>query len=51
MDRAGDKEQKVRKRKAANKTEYTCLHCEMNVWGEPKINVLCGECEVAMHSE
>lgn len=28
-----------------NKIKYTCPGCELNVWGKPDINIVCGECD------
>lgn len=28
-----------------NKIKYSCPSCEMNVWGKPGVNIICGECE------
>jgi predicted SprT family Zn-dependent metalloprotease len=26
------------------KSRYTCSHCQTNVWGKPKLKLVCGEC-------
>ena len=44
-------EEKTRKKKAASKTKYTCLSCDLNVWGKPDIKVICGECEAVLEAE
>jgi predicted SprT family Zn-dependent metalloprotease len=28
------------------KTKYTCPSCKSNVWGKPKLKIVCGSCEV-----
>ncbi len=27
-----------------NKKKYTCPGCDNNVWGKPKLNLICGDC-------
>ena len=29
-----------------HKTKYTCQGCGANVWGKPKLNIVCGDCKV-----
>jgi len=28
-----------------SKTKYSCQSCKANVWGKPKLKIICGECE------
>ena len=28
------------------KTKYSCTNCNINVWGKPNLNIVCGECAV-----
>lgn len=30
--------------KVKNKTKYTCLSCDTNIWGRPGLSVICGDC-------
>jgi len=39
------------KRKAANKTKYTCPDCGLNAWARPSANLVCGDCEVQMEEQ
>lgn len=36
------------KKTTASKLKYTCPECEANAWGKPELNILCGDCDVAM---
>jgi len=38
---------KLRKKKAASKSRYTCGGCEVpkHVWGKPGLNIICGDCD------
>jgi ribosomal protein S27E len=40
------KAEKLRKKKAASKTRYTCPNCDplIHVWGKPRLHIMCGEC-------
>lgn len=37
--------EKQKKETNRNKVKYTCPDCDSNVWGKPKLNVWCGECD------
>jgi predicted SprT family Zn-dependent metalloprotease len=51
-DRAGDDEAaKVRTKKTASKTKYTCPSCGLNAWAKPEAHLLCGDCEEPMQAE
>jgi predicted SprT family Zn-dependent metalloprotease len=51
-DRAGDAEAvKVRRKKAASKTKYTCPECGQNAWAKPEANLMCGDCRETMEAE
>lgn len=39
------------KKKAASKSKYTCPECEMNVWGKPELNIVCGDCQMPFQME
>lgn len=43
-DRAGDEEEKARRKKAASKTKYTCPSCGLNAWAKPDAHLVCGDC-------
>lgn len=30
--------------KDKSKTKYSCLPCDVNVWGKPNLNIICGNC-------
>jgi hypothetical protein len=45
---SGDEE--TRRKKAASKTKYVCPSCELNVWGKPDIQVICGACMEVMEA-
>lgn len=30
---------------ASNRVKYICTLCEVNVWGKPHLNLVCGDCE------
>jgi hypothetical protein len=51
QDRATDEAAKVRKKKAASKTRYTCPACDLNAWAKPGAHLVCGECEEVMAAE
>lgn len=51
IDRAGEEEKKVRTRKAASKTRYTCPACELNAWAKQGVNLVCGDCQEEMEAE
>jgi hypothetical protein len=38
----------AKKKKAESKTKYTCPSCDLNAWGKPYINIICGECAVQL---
>ena len=38
-------EQEAEPKPKKNKVKYTCPSCNVNVWGKPDLNVLCGHCE------
>jgi predicted SprT family Zn-dependent metalloprotease len=44
-------EDKIRKKKLASKTKYTCLTCGLNAWAKPGAPLVCGDCEALMQSE
>jgi hypothetical protein len=44
-------EDKVRKKKLASKTKYTCPSCGLNAWAKPGAPLVCGNCQVPMQSE
>jgi predicted SprT family Zn-dependent metalloprotease len=44
-------DEEVRKKKAASKTKYACPSCELNVWGKPDIQVVCGACMEVMEAD
>lgn len=29
----------------SNRNKYQCTPCEINVWGKPGLNLICGDCE------
>lgn len=31
-----------------NRHKYNCVNCEINLWGRPKINVICGTCNTPL---
>ena len=39
------------RRKAANKTKYTCPACRQNAWARPDAHLVCGDCEVQMEEQ
>jgi hypothetical protein len=43
-------EEETRKKKAASKTKYACPSCDLNVWGNPDIKVVNGECMVMLEA-
>lgn len=45
-----DDEIKRKKRRARNKVKYTCT-CGVNIWGKPKLKVICAECGETFESE
>jgi predicted SprT family Zn-dependent metalloprotease len=44
-------EDKVRKKKLASKTKYSCPSCGLNAWAKPGAPLVCGECQLPMQSE
>jgi predicted SprT family Zn-dependent metalloprotease len=51
-DLAGDGEAaRVRKKKAASKTKYTCPACELNAWAKPGVHLICGDCGEELEAE
>lgn len=30
------------------KSKYTCPHCKLNVWGKPKLNLRCDDCDAGL---
>jgi len=34
-----------------NKVKYTCSECQMNVWGKPDLNIVCGDCQETLEVE
>lgn len=48
MEEGGEK---VRKKKAASKTRYTCPDCQMNAWAKPDVHLVCGACGERMTVE
>lgn len=38
----------LHKPKNETRVKYTCPNCEINVWGKPKIKIICGECELSL---
>lgn len=32
----------------SNRVKYRCSECSIQVWGKPNLNVLCGDCEIAL---
>jgi predicted SprT family Zn-dependent metalloprotease len=49
-DRALEKD-KVRKKKLASKTKYTCPSCGLNAWAKPAAPLICGDCQEPMQTE
>ncbi len=47
----GDEDARKRKTKAASKTRYSCPSCDANAWGEPGLNLRCGDCDEPMDAE
>ena len=45
----GDEE--TARKKAASKTRYSCLGCELNAWAKPGVRLVCFECEVELEAE
>jgi len=35
--------------RSRNKTKYSCSNCDINVWGRPKINLKCIDCDEVMN--
>lgn len=51
-DRAGEGDAaKVRRKKAASKTRYTCPVCELNAWAKPGVHLVCGDCGEELEAE
>jgi hypothetical protein len=51
-DRAGDGDAaKVRRKKAASKTKYTCPGCGFNAWAKPDAPLVCGDCQEPMQAD
>lgn len=38
----------TRKKKAASKTRYTCPDCGVNAWAKPGVQLVCGDCDLAL---
>ena len=52
LDRDGDEEAiRVRRKKAASKTRYTCPGCGLNAWAKPDAPLVCGDCDEPMKPE
>lgn len=32
----------------SNRIKYTCPDCDVNAWGKPELNIMCGDCETHM---
>jgi SprT-like family len=47
----GLEEDKIRKKKLASKTKYTCPSCGLNAWAKPAAPLVCGNCQEPMQSE
>jgi predicted SprT family Zn-dependent metalloprotease len=47
----GLEEDKIRKKKLASKTKYTCPSCGLNAWAKPNVSLVCGDCQAPMQSE
>lgn len=39
------------KKKAASKTKYTCITCDVNAWAKPDTALICGDCLEPMEAE
>lgn len=35
----------------SNRVKYTCPSCDIHVWGKPKLNIICGECQQSFKNE
>lgn len=33
-------------RNSSNRVKYTCPRCDVNVWGKPRLKLICGECDL-----
>jgi predicted SprT family Zn-dependent metalloprotease len=44
-------EDKIRKKKLASKTKYTCPTCGLNAWAKPAVSLVCGNCQDPMQSD
>src|ERR1700678_2825699 len=51
VERWSEGGEKVRKKKAASKTRYTCPQCQTNAWAKPEVHLVCGECDERMTAE
>ncbi len=49
-DRASESDS-TRQKKAASKTKYTCLSCELNAWAKPDVRLICGDCGEQMQAK
>ena len=50
-ERGGKEECTIaREKKASSKTRYSCTGCQLNVWGKPKVEVICARCLVLLSS-
>jgi predicted SprT family Zn-dependent metalloprotease len=34
--------------KSRNKVTYSCTGCDANTWGKPGLNLICGDCDIAL---
>jgi predicted SprT family Zn-dependent metalloprotease len=50
QDRSMNEKQK-KTAKSKQKTKYTCRVCNLNAWGKPNINIICGDDHIQMISE
>jgi len=37
-----------KKKKAGAKAKHTCPDCDVNAWGKPTLNIMCGDCDTKM---
>ena len=37
-----------REKKGSKRTKYVCPSCEVNAYGKPDLNLICGDCEEQM---
>jgi predicted SprT family Zn-dependent metalloprotease len=51
VERWHDGDAAKRKKKAANKTRYSCPTCGVNAWAKRQVSLICGECDEPLQAE